>query len=144
LSAVITNSPSVPAAPAISAITIACGSLNGVIQNSRPPTIAAPRHAMAHDCQPNVRSIWRATGRRRRRLLTKVSSVCAVNVTKTRKNTRKGPRSCMCGKSSSSSAGACDRPNTHTITPHWIFALRSRKRSGSPPSALSTGIARNT
>ena len=28
--------------------------------------------------------------------------------------------------------------------PHWIFAVRSRKRNGSLASALITGIAKNT
>ncbi len=30
------------------------------------------------------------------------------------------------------------------MIPHWIFALRSRKRSGSPARALAMGSARNT
>jgi hypothetical protein len=35
-------------------------------------------------------------------------------------------------------------PYTQTMMPHWIFAVRSRKRFGSLPSALTTGIARKT
>ena len=35
-------------------------------------------------------------------------------------------------------------PYTQTVTPHWIFAVRSRKRNGSLARALTTGMAKNT
>ena len=41
-----------------------------------------------------------------------------------------------------SRAGRCDRQYTATITPHWMVAVRVRKRFGSPLSAARIGSSR--
>ncbi|CKT10426.1 Uncharacterised protein [Mycobacterium tuberculosis] len=46
------------------------------------------------------------------------------------------------GICSVSSAGTWLMQNTHTIRPHWIFEVRSRKRCVSPPTAARMGSSR--
>ena len=83
-SARITNSPSVPQPPATAAMTAARSGSTGVIQNSAAPATAAASSPSAQTRTEKLRSMCRATGRRRKRRLASSCAICAAAQTMTR------------------------------------------------------------
>ena len=83
-SACITNSPSVPVAPAISPIVSATSGPNGVAQNSSNPIAPPASEPMLQARHEKSRLMARATGRRRKRRLAASCTSWATATTTTR------------------------------------------------------------
>ena len=88
----MTKSPRLPQPPASAAMAAACSGPTGVIQNSKAPTPAAASTPSANARYEKLRSIWRATGRRRSLRLASSCTICAAAVAITSRNSRKAPR----------------------------------------------------